>query len=127
MKQLFKHLTKGEITASAIKELTYRGYDCWPENNTTPVRNRNFTGRKGKPDIIGFHRSLNGQFMGCEVKTINDTFSDEQIIFLNNLFDAGGAPYWAFQDKLTGKINVTPWQKQPIPHRNNPNGSKRIS
>jgi hypothetical protein len=127
MKITFKHLTKGEITESAIKELTYRGFDCWPENNLA-VKGRKFTGRKGKPDIIGFHQRMSGQFMGCEVKTINDIFSADQIIFLNNLLDAGGAAYWATQDKKTGQICVSKWQKQPIPQpKNSQSGSKKTT
>lgn len=126
-----KHLTKGEITKSAIEELTYRGFDCWPENNTTPVRHRHFTGRKGKPDIIGFGANYRGTgvgiFLGCEVKTINDTFSDDQITFLNNLDLAGGAAYVAYQTK-SGELKIELWQQfKQHQHQSKPNGSKRIS
>ena len=60
---------------------------------------------------------MKGQMLGCEVKTIGDTFSEEQIVFLNNLLAAGGAAYWATQDKVTGQINVLPWVKIPIPKK----------
>jgi hypothetical protein len=117
MKGTFKHLTKGEITASALKELRYRGFDCWLENNIA-IRRRKFTGRLGKPDIIGFHQHF-GQFLGCEVKTINDEFSDEQIIFLNNLSAARGAAYVAYQAK-TGQLIVEQWHKKNLhPTKNN--------
>lgn len=106
-KPQFKILTKGEITNSAIEELSYRGFDCWRENNVRAVKGRNFTGRLGKPDIIGFHRHA-GAFMGCEVKTINDTFSDEQIEFLNNLHHARGFAYVAYQAK-SGQLKIEQW------------------
>lgn len=124
-----KHLTKGEITAHAIEYFTLIGFDCWPENNTTPVRHRHFTGRKGKPDIIGFGANYMGTgvgiFLGCEVKTINDTFSDDQIIFLNNLEAAGGAAYVAYQGK-DGKLKIEKWQQRPLPQKK-PIGLKKIS
>lgn len=120
-KPQFKILTKGEITASAVEELSYRNFDCWPENNVRAVRGRNFTGRLGKPDIIGYNRSW-GQFMGCEVKTINDTFSDEQIKFLESLFVSRGFAYVAYQDK-DGQLKVEPWNMYRNEH---PNILKRI-
>ena len=80
-------LTKGFIRESAIKELTWRGHDVWPQNNLA-VRGRKFIGRKGVPDVIGFTRS--GLFIACEIKTVNDYLSDEQIEFMNNVKKAGG-------------------------------------
>lgn len=106
----FKQLTKGKITEHAIEYLTLIGFDCWPENNTTPVRHRHFTGRKGKPDIIGFGvRGMKcGLFLGCEVKTINDEFSYWQIEFLNGLANASGAAYVAYQSK-EGRTIIETW------------------
>lgn len=73
-------LTKGDITEMALKELAYRNCEVWRENNLA-VRGRKFTGRKGKPDIIGYNRST-GLAVYCEVKTVNDFFSEAQEIFL---------------------------------------------
>lgn len=103
-------LTKGQITKQAIAHLSFSGFNCWSENNTRVVRGRTFTGRKGKPDIIGHgvHGKNSGAFLGCEVKTINDEFSYWQIVFLNNLSQSGGAAYVAYQSK-EGKIIIESW------------------
>lgn len=87
MKTLTKILTKGEIRKSALIELRLRGANCWAQNNLS-VPGRKFIGKKGLSDIIGFH-SQTGIFILCEVKTINDRFSDDQIKFLNEAHKAG--------------------------------------
>lgn len=121
----FKQLTKGQITASAITELQYCGFDCWPENNIA-VRRRQFTGRLGKPDIIGYHKK-GGQFLGCEVKTIDDTFSPEQIGFLTQLDISKGFAFVAYQNK-SGQLKVETWQKyQQTQLLSKSNGSKKTS
>lgn len=93
-----KLLTKGEITAQAMKILGYGGYICWQQNNVRAVKGRNFIGRKGVPDIPGFNK-FTGLFMGCEVKTWNDTLSADQILFLTELTNAGGLALIAIQDE----------------------------
>lgn len=90
-----KELTKGQITKSALTELNLRGVTCWAQNNLA-VRGRKFIGRKGVSDIIGFTRNT-GLFVVCEVKTINDTFSDEQKEFLTEVKNAGGIAVFATQ------------------------------
>ena len=105
-------LTKGQITKEAIQHFAFAGFDCWAENNTRVVRGRTFTGRKGKPDVIGYgSRGKNcGLFLGCEVKTINDEFSYGQVVFLNNLSNAGGAAYVAYQSK-EGRLIIETWEE----------------
>lgn len=91
-----KVLTKGEITKSALTELKLRGANCWMQNNLA-VRGRKFIGRKGVSDIIGFVINT-GLFVAVEVKTLNDVFSDDQIIFMNEIKKAGGIALIATQE-----------------------------
>jgi hypothetical protein len=90
-----KELTKAHIRASAIKELTWRGYNVWIQNNIA-VKGRKFIGRKGVPDIIGITKD--GRWVVAEVKTLNDTLSPDQITFLNDIKKAGGEAYIACQE-----------------------------
>lgn len=77
-----RHLTKGEITKSALIELEYRGFECWRQNNLA-VRGREFIGRKGIGDISGYQRNpATGRRLEVEVKAIGDKLSDDQIKFL---------------------------------------------
>lgn len=94
MKQLTKILTKGEITKSALTELKLGGANVWMQNNLA-VPGRKFIGRKGVSDIIGFNRV--GLFVACEVKTVNDHFSTDQILFLNEVKQSGGIALVATQ------------------------------
>lgn len=91
-----KVLTKGEITKSAVTELKLRGANVWMQNNLA-VPGRKFIGRKGVSDIIGFV-SKTGLFLACEVKTIGDTFKDDQIVFMNEVKKAGGIALIATQE-----------------------------
>lgn len=91
-----KILTKGEITKSALTELKLRGANVWMQNNLA-VRGRKFIGRKGVSDIIGFVNKT-GLFVACEVKTIDDIFSDDQIVFMNEIKKAGGIALIATQE-----------------------------
>lgn len=104
MKQLTKILTKGEITKSAITELKLRGANVWMQNNLA-VKGRKFIGRKGVSDIIGFNRV--GLFVACEVKTINDHFSPDQILFLNEVKQSGGIALVATQQG--GQVVIKEW------------------
>lgn len=100
-----KELTKGEIRESAIKELTWRGHDVWIQNNIA-VRKRKFIGRLGVSDVIGI--SKDGRWVACEVKTIGDRLSDEQITFLNNVKKAGGLAFIALQ--VGTQVEVRNWE-----------------
>jgi hypothetical protein len=94
-KPLITPLTKAHIRAKAIKELTWRGYDVWINNNLA-VKGRKFIGRRGVPDIIGITKD--GRWVVAEVKTLNDTLSPDQILFLNDIKKAGGEAYLAVQE-----------------------------
>lgn len=103
-----KELTKATIRASAIKELTWRGHDVWIQNNIA-VRKRKFIGRLGVSDVIGIAKD--GRWVACEVKTIGDRLSDDQIKFLNEVKKAGGLAYLACQS-ATGAVELSEWEVQ---------------
>lgn len=100
-----KELSKGDITKSALTELKLRGVTCWAQNNLA-VPGRKFIGRKGVSDIIGFVRNT-GLFVVCEVKTINDDFSDDQKEFLTEVKNAGGIALVATQIGL--QVAIIGW------------------
>jgi hypothetical protein len=87
-------LTKAHIRESALKELSWRGHNVWINNNIA-VRGRKFIGRLGVSDIIGI--SKDGRWVVCEVKTLNDRLSPDQITFLNDIKKAGGVALIAHQ------------------------------
>lgn len=102
-----KQLTKGEIRESAIKELAWRGYDVW-KNNNLAVRKRKFIGRLGVSDVIGISKS--GLWVACEIKTLNDRLSPDQITFLNDVKKAGGVAYIATQEE--NQVVLKEWEVQ---------------
>ena len=89
-------LTKATIRATAIKMLTWNGYTVWVQNNLA-VRGRKFIGKRGQADVMGF-RNKDGVIVACEIKTLNDRLSDDQITFLNDIKKAGGVAYLAVQE-----------------------------
>lgn len=101
----FKALDKGTIRESALKELAWHGHDVWINNNIA-VRGRKFIGRKGVPDIIGITKD--GRWVACEIKTINDHLSPDQITFLNDVKKAGGIALIACQGP-TGGVELKAW------------------
>jgi hypothetical protein len=107
-----KVLTKGEITKSALIELKLRGANCWMQNNLA-VPGRKFIGRKGVSDILGYVEKTNyyeikGTLLVCEVKTINDSFSDDQKTFLTEVKQAGGIALYATQE--LNNVVIKPWE-----------------
>jgi hypothetical protein len=98
-------LTKAIIRESALKELSWRGHDCWIQNNIA-VRGRKFIGRRGVPDIIGITKDA--RWVVCEVKTLNDRLSDDQILFLNSIKKAGGEAYIAHQ--VGNRVELKEWE-----------------
>lgn len=104
-----KELTKATIRASAIKELTWRGYTVWIHNNLA-VRKRKFIGRLGVSDVIGITKD--GRWVACEIKTLNDRLSTDQIIFLNDVKKAGGVAYLAVQEG--NQVVLKEWEIQII-------------
>lgn len=101
-----KTLAKAVIRASAIKELTWRGHDVWINNNLS-VKGRKFIGRRGVSDVIGITKD--GRWVACEIKTLNDRLSPDQIDFLNDVKKAGGEAYVACQGN-NGQIELREWE-----------------
>jgi hypothetical protein len=96
-RELWKSLTAGEITKIALNMLEDRNCEVWRQNNIR-VPGRAFIGRKGIPDIIGYHR-VTGVFIACEVKTELDRLSDAQVEFLMGVKKSGGFAITAQQGK----------------------------
>lgn len=97
-----KDITAGQITKVAMGILESRNCLVWRSNNL-PVPGRRFTGLKGVPDICGFHRNT-GIAVYCEVKTINDRFSEYQIYFMTKAKKAGCITLVATEEN--GKIVI---------------------
>lgn len=106
-KVVIKSLSKAHIRASAITELTYRGHTVWRQNNIA-VRGRTFIGRLGVSDVIGITKD--GRWVACEIKTLNDRLSDDQILFLNDVKKAGGEAYIACQ--VGNMVVLKEWEIQ---------------
>jgi hypothetical protein len=109
-KSVAKELSKAQIRASAIKELTWRGFTVWVQNNLA-VRGRKFIGKRGQSDVMGF-RNKDGVILACEVKTVNDKLSDDQITFLNDIKKAGGIAYLAVDNN--GRVELKEWEIQKV-------------
>lgn len=105
MRTVTKELTKAEIRESAIKELTWRGHNCWRQNNIA-VRGRSFIGRLGVSDVIGITKD--GRWVACEIKTLNDRLSPDQIKFLNDVKTAGGIALIACQ--MGNHVKLKEWE-----------------
>lgn len=105
MRSLVKELSKGAIRESAIKYLTWWGHAVWINNNLA-VRKRKFIGRLGVSDVIGIAKD--GRWVACEIKTLNDRLSPDQITFLNDVKKAGGLAYLACQGN-NGQVELKEW------------------
>lgn len=106
-------LTKATIRESALKELRWKGHDVW-RNNNIAVRGRKFIGRLGVSDLIGI--SKDGKWVACEIKTINDVFSDEQKQFLNDVKKAGGIALVAKDQN--GRVVLEEWEATELKQKN---------
>lgn len=104
-----RELTKGHIRASAITELNWRGHTVWINNNMA-VRKRKFIGRLGVSDVIGITKD--GRWVACEIKTLNDRLSNDQIDFLNDVKTAGGLAYLAVQ--VGNQVELREWEVQKL-------------
>lgn len=100
-----KPLSKSHIRASAITELTWRGHTVWRQNNIA-VRGRTFIGRLGVSDVIGITKD--GRWVACEIKTLSDRLSDDQILFLNDIKKTGGEAYIAHQ--VGNRVELKEWE-----------------
>ena len=97
----FGTLKAGEITSAIIAYLAKHGFKVWRQNisgiydQQTGRWRKNPQGCNGVPDIIGF-RLADGVFVGVEVKAGRDTLRDDQKQFLNELKQAGGVAFVAY-------------------------------
>ena len=96
--------TASDLTKMMLEYLDSLGYEVW-RNNNLAVKGRSFIGKKGLPDIIGYHKNY-GQFIACEIKAIGDRLSVSQIEFLTHLGMCGGTSV-VCQQVSDGTINLT--------------------
>lgn len=98
-----REFTAGELTEMAGGLLKTRNVFTW-RNNQIPQRGRPFRGLLGVSDRIGYHK-VNGLFVACEIKTINDRMSEDQKEFLQGVADAGG---WAlvYHQEKNGEVKM---------------------
>jgi hypothetical protein len=101
---LMTYKTASDLTKMMIDYLDSLGYEVW-RNNNLAVKGRSFIGKKGVPDIIGYHKNY-GQFIACEIKAIGDRLSVHQIEFLTHLGMCGGTSL-VCQQVSDGTINLT--------------------
>lgn len=102
-------LTKDQITQSALKELRANGARVRKVHNWGAKKRRHQI-EAGWADIQGYSRA--GLAILCEVKTLKDKFSDEQIEILSDLDRKGGIALVAVQQGYQTKI--IPWKKYCI-------------
>jgi hypothetical protein len=106
MKIKIKQFTKDEITQDALTQLRLRGARVRKVHNVGYYRQRRYQVEKGPADIQGY--SQTGVHIECEVKTINDSFSGDQIKRLDDLEACGGIALIAIQTGLT--VSLIPWK-----------------
>lgn len=82
------YLSASNLTKMMLDFLKDGGNEVW-RNNNLAVRGRAFIGRKGVPDIIGYNKKY-GYFVCCEIKAIADRMSSDQMMFLDDVGNAGG-------------------------------------
>lgn len=109
-KQATRELTKAQIRATAIKMLTWNQCTVWVQNNLA-VRGRKFIGKRGQADLMGY-RNRDGVIVACEIKTLNDRLSDDQILFLNEVKKAGGLAYIACQEG--NRVELKEWEVKSL-------------
>lgn len=110
--QELKPLTKDQIAKSAIEELTRNGARVRKVHNVPVNKNRRHHIQKGNVDIQGF--SSAGLCLYCEVKTLNDRFSKEQIEILDDLDNCGGLSFVAVQ--VGTQVKIIPWRDYRVFH-----------
>lgn len=99
-------LTASELTKWAKMYFQVRGYRINRVNNI-PVRRRKGTIEKGWADLQGYTSS--GIYVACEIKTIKDKLSVEQIERLRDVITCGGLAYICTQ--LNGVPTLIPYQQ----------------
>ena len=98
------YISASDLTKMMMDYLKDNGCEVW-RNNNLAVKGRSFIGKKGLPDIIGYHKNY-GQFIACEIKAIADRLSISQIEFLTHLGMCGGTSL-VCQQVSDGTINLT--------------------
>lgn len=96
-----------QITKVALRILDMRDCEVWRQNNARTRAGFTFKGKKGVPDIIGYHRKT-GVFVACEVKTARDRLSLDQYDLLCGIKRAGGIAVLAIEDSKGNVILVDP-------------------
>lgn len=109
-KPLTRVLDKGTIRKHALIELTLKGHTVWINNNIA-IPGRKFIGRKGVSDIVGIDK--NGKWTACEIKTVNDKLSEEQIEFLTEIKKRGGTSLLAVQNK-NGFVELVEFEEKEV-------------
>lgn len=89
-------LTASDLTKYAKMLLSAHGIRINRVNNI-PVRRRKNTIEKGWADLQGY--SLDGKYIACEIKTINDKLSIDQIKRLRDIDECGALAYICTEDK----------------------------
>ena len=105
-----RDLTKDEITQSALTELRAQGCRVRKVHNVGAFKKRRHQVEPGWPDIQGYSRTA--VTILCEIKTIGDKFSPEQIERLDDLDKCGGISLVAFQHGFG--VKVVPWKEAKI-------------
>ena len=82
------YISASDLTKMMMDYLKDNGNEVW-RNNNLAVRGRAFIGKKGVPDIIGYSKKY-GHFVCCEIKAIADRLSTDQMLFLDEVGNAGG-------------------------------------
>lgn len=106
-KLFIKELSKDFITQSALKELRANGARVRKVHNV-PFNKYKSKGQieKGHADIQGWTKQ--GLILYCEVKTLADTFSDEQREILSDIDKKGGIALVAVQ--VGTQVKIIPWK-----------------
>lgn len=110
MKNIKIIASEKEIQKSILDYLSLKGINAWRTNSGiqfSTYKDKSYITRlapKGTPDIIGFLND--GRFLGIEVKKPGGIISDEQIIFIEKINQAGGLAFVAFSIDDVIKHNI---------------------
>jgi len=93
-------LLESDIQRQILDYLSLKGIFHY-RNNTSGIYIQK-TGKyrpshsKGAPDIVGIVPDGSGRFLGIEIKKPGGKLSPDQIVFLDNIWKAGGIPIVAY-------------------------------
>lgn len=97
-------LSASDLTKYAKMVLSARGFRMNRVNNI-PVRRRKNTVQKGWADLQGYTRV--GVYVACEIKTINDKLSIEQIERMDDIIECGGLAYICTEDNKGNPVLIS--------------------